>query len=233
MTLDRARWWLWLASIVGLTACEDPLRVPLVVTVETPADALHFEVRDTDLALPEELRAGGSVATLSCDDTQPCPPMLGDWGFACVDSACDPNPLPIVLPVGEVIDFEQLNSELREIVRDIESIQIDFVRYNVTQNDLTVPIDPVELAWGPAQATDFSSTGVFPLGRIEQWSLGENDVDLHEQGVNALSDFLVHTSRQIRVFARTQVDITPGQQIPLGAIATDLQLSITVTGRLL
>ncbi len=229
MKLFRARWWLWWASLVGLSACDGTVDV----TVETPPDALRFEVRDTDLAVPEALRSGDLVATLACDDTQPCPPSIGEWGFACIESVCDPNPLPIVLPVGEVIDFEQLNSELREIVGDIEAIHIDFVRYNVTQNDLTVPLDPVELAWGPAQATDFTSPGVFPLGRIEQWGLGQNELDLHAQGVAELSNFLVHTSRQIRILARTQVDLAAGQAIPLGAIVTDLQLSITVTGRVL
>jgi hypothetical protein len=202
------------------------------LTIETPPDALRFSLTDADLALPAELQAGSTIASVACDETQPCPPAIGDYGFSCVNAVCDPNPLPLVMPVGDV-DFAQLNSELNDIVGNIQSIHIDFVRYNVTQNDLAVPMDPVELAWGPAQSTDFTSPGVFPLGRLENWGLGTHELDLHEAGVNALSDFLVHTSRQIRVLARTQVDLALGQALPAGALVTDLQLSITVTGQVL
>lgn len=203
------------------------------ITIETPPNALTFEFRDTDIQLPEELRSGADVASVPCSETLVCPPPLGDQTFSCVDAVCDPDPIEVVLPVGDVIDFEQLNSQLRDVVGSIEAIHVDFVRYNVTQNDLNMTLDPVELAWGPAQATDLYSAGVRPLGRIVQWPLGVNNVDLDEAGVDALSDYLVRTSRQIRIFARTQVDLEPGQRLPLGALVADLQLSITVTGRVL
>lgn len=203
------------------------------ITIETAPDALSFEVRDTDIEIPDELRDGVEIARVSCGDSLPCPSMLGDQSFACSNGLCDPERTVIVVPLGDVIDFEQLSSELREVAGHIEAIQIDFVRYNVTQNDLNVPLEPLEIAWGPADATDLTSPGVLPFGRIEQWSLGVNNVDLHEEGIGALSDYLVHTSRQIRLFGRTAFDLAPGQPLPLGAIATDMQLAITVTGRLL
>lgn len=216
---------VWLGCVIGCDGTVD-------VTVQTPPDALRFEVSDQDILLPDELRGGLEIASLPCGDTQLCPPMFGELSFACVDAVCDPEPMQIVLPVGDVIDFEQLSSELRDIVGNIEAIEVDFVRYNVTQFDLNVPLEPVELAWGPADATGFTP-GTFPFGRMERWMLGNNDVDLNAQGVAALSDFLVHTSRQIRIFARTSVDLDPGQMLPQGAVVTDLQLSITVTGRIL
>lgn len=215
--------------LATLSGCDGTIDI----TIETPADALRFELRDTDLRLPEELRDGDGVARLMCDDVSPCPPMLDDQSFLCVDNVCDPQVRIVVLPVGDVIDFEQINSQLRDVVGNIEAIHIDFVRYNVTQNDLNVPLDAVELAWGPAQATDLYSDGVGPFGRITQWSLGTNDVDLNEGGIDRLSDYLVDTSRQIRLFARTEIDLVPGQPFPAGALVTDLQLAITVTGRVL
>jgi len=205
----------------------------LDITIETPPDALHFEISDQDIALPAELTGGATIASVPCNGMLMCPPPLGDQSFVCIDSVCDPDALVIVLPVGDVIDFEQLNSELSQIAGNIEAIHIDFVRYNVTQSDLNVSLEPVDLSWGPATASGLSSPGIAPFGRLSQFSAGMHDVDLNEQGISALSDFLVNTSRQIRLFARTSVDLAPGQALPMGAVVTDLQLAITVTGRVL
>lgn len=228
---------VWLGVLVVGTAlaggavsgCDGTIKIK----IRTPPDALQLEISEADLALPPELADGAQVASIPCGDPGGCPPAVGDQEFSCVDSVCDPDALLLVLPVGDVIDFEQLNTELRQVAGNITAIRIDFVRYNVTRNDLNVTLAPVELAWGPAQATDFSSPGVTPLGRITQWTVGANDVDLDEPGVDALSDFLVHTSRQVRMFGRTELDLDPGQPLPQGAASADLQIAITVTGRVL
>lgn len=221
----------WLGAVVGasVVGCDPAIKIK----IETPPDALHFEISDVDLVLPTEFADGTQVASVPCGDSNGCPPALGDQEFSCVDGVCDPDALLLVLPVGDVIDFEQLNTELRQVAGNITAIRIDFVRYNVLQGDLNVTLAPVDLVWGPAQSTDLSSPGITPLGRITQWSPGLHDVDLNESGVAALSDFLVHTSRQVRMFARTELDLDPGQPLPQGAVAADLQIAITVTGRVL
>jgi len=214
---------------VAVSGCDGTIKIK----IETPPDALHLEINEADLALPPEIADGANVASISCGDAGGCPPAVGDQEFSCVESVCDPDALLLVLPVGDVIDFEQLNTELRQVAGNITAIHIDFVRYTVLRSDLNVPLAPVELAWGPAQATDFSSPGITSLGRITQWTVGVNDVDLNDSGVDALSDFLVHTSRQVRLFGRTELDLDPGQALPQGAVAADLQIAITVTGRVL
>lgn len=216
-------------ACVAVSGCDGTIKIK----IKTPPDALHLEINEADLALPPELADGAEVASIPCGDPGECPPAIGDQELSCVDSVCDPDPLLLVLPVGDVIDFEQLNTELRQVAGNITAIHIDFVRYTVSRSDLNVSLAPVELAWGPAQATDFSSPGVTSLGRITQWTAGANDVDLDDSGVDALSDFLVHTSRQVRMFGRTELDLDPGQPLPQGAVAADLQIAITVTGRVL
>ncbi len=217
---------LWL-----LAGCSDVL----VLQLQTGPQA--FDVSADGLAIPDALRgADGQIASVPCGPMGVCPtdaavPITCEAGF------CDPAPRTLSFPLGDVVDFDVLASGGRVLLRHIDAIEIVEGAYSVSVNSMTVPLPETELFWGPEGASDVDpAMGVVRIGTVPSiaaMTTVDGQLALDAAGVSLLSDYLVNTSRRIRFFARTQVDLEPGQPVPAGALSASVNLRVRITGTVL
>jgi hypothetical protein len=220
-----------LAALLGALGCDGTISVTFFTGVQ------EFEVSTADLGLPTALRdASGNIATVSCG-TVMCPPSA-PVPLTCAGGACDPAPVTLSGPVGSVIDIDMLLAESREVgVRRVESYDIEEVAYEVATNTLTLDIGPVEIHWGPEAATAIDpALGVQRFGTVPVIAAGSTprgQMQLDSAGVDALSDYLVRTGTRIRFFARTTVDLAPGDRFPEGMLRIGVNATLTAVGRVI
>jgi hypothetical protein len=67
-----------------------------------------------------------------------------------------------------------------------------------------------------------------PAQRARMTSSGMGAVDA--TGSASLSDYLVNSSRRIRLFVRTRVDLEPGDPLPEGEIQAIARMKVDVSG---
>lgn len=228
---------LRIVQLVGGVVC-----LLLVAACETPTAAVNFRtgprpfaVRASQFTLPEELRDGTQIREIPCGPMGSCP-SSDTVTISCDAGMCDPAPTTVSFPVGDVIDFDDLSSELEELFSVIDSIRITDVVYDVEMNTLTVPLGDLEVFWGPEGATGVDSPRVTLLGTVPPLPVGaadSGDVALDSGGNEALSDYLVGTSRRIRLFGRTVVDLEPGGPFPAGELAVSVDISVRASGRVI
>lgn len=221
------------AAIAAITA------IGLLCGCETPTAAVSFQtgpllfmVRSSQLSLPEELRDGTQVASVPCDPMGRCP-TSDTVTIACEADICDPQPTLVSFPVGDVIDFDEVAEELEELFREVNSVEVTEILYEVRLNTLTVDVGQIELFWGPAGASDVDSAGVHRLGVAPALPARSTDmglVDLDPEGNAALSDYLVGTARRVRFFGATSVDLEPGGPFPAGELTVAVDLSVRASG---
>ena len=70
------------------------------------------------------------------------------------------------------------------------------------------------------------------MPEIEAGVTGAKPVDLDSAGLAALNEYLTSTAKQVRLFYRTRLELTPGQPIPAGELAGDALLTMDATGTL-
>lgn len=215
---------------VWLLACETP-----TATVSFQTGPQLFMARSSQFTLPDELRDGMQVASLPCDAMGRCP-TSDTVAIACEGGTCDPQPTRVSFPVGDVVDFSELASDLEEVFQQIDSVQITEATYEVQLNTLTVDVGEVELYWGPEGASDADSPGVRRIGVVPPLparSSGMGMVELDPEGNAALSDYLVGSSRRVRFFAATEIDLEPGGPFPAGELTVAVDMSVRATGTVL
>jgi hypothetical protein len=221
------------ASVLGalaLAACNNSVVVQLRTGPQT------FEVSTTDLMLPEAARDSADrtrIASLPCGPGGLCP-ASPEVPITCEGGVCNPAAVTISAPIGAVVDFDVLTASARELVRHIDTIEILEATYEIPMNTLTFEVPPIELFWGPEGAVDVDpSMGVVALGTMPAIPAGSTTggaIALDGPGVAAMSDYLVHTSRRIRFFARTRVDLEPGGPFPEGSLRISVDMLVRITG---
>ena len=197
----------------------------------------EFEVSTAGLALPVELRdMSGAIASVPCGPMGMCPPS-DVVTLDCNADVCDPAPKTVSAPVGGVIDTEALLADTRDVgLRVVDSYTIERVAYDITLNTLTIPTQEIEVFWGPEAATSIDpAQGVHPFGRIPAIAAGataSGDMIIDGAGTAALSDFLVAGGGRMRLFARTSVDLDPGDPFPEGSVRMSVNATIRAVGSL-
>ncbi len=219
-----------LCALWGLASCGQTATAtfPVGVEVELSAD---------ELGLPAELRAAdGTVAALPCGPMGSCP-SSAEAPVVCAADVCDPSPQEIAVPVGDVVDIDAIASDVEALFAEIDRVEILAVDYQIDRNSLSFPIEPIEIFWGPASVEVLDEAmGVRLLGTvptIAAGARGEGAVALDAAGSAALSDHFETTDHRFRVFARTRVDLEPGQPWPEGSLAVSVRMRVRVRGSLL
>jgi len=222
-----------LLAVLGLLA----LGCDGTISVLFSTGPQEFEVSTDALALPMELRdMSGTIASVPCGPMGMCPPS-DEVTLDCNAGVCDPAPRTVSVPVGGVIDTSALLAETGDIgLNVIESFSIEVVTYDISLNTLTVPINEIEVFWGPEAATSIDpSQGVHPFGRIPAIGAGatsSGNMIIDGPGTARLSDFLVPDGGRLRLFARTMVDLDPGDPYPEGSVRMSVNATIRAVGSL-
>ena len=194
------------------------------------------EIDASDLGLPMELMDGMNVATVPCGPMGMCP-SSAEAPVTCESDVCDPAPQTISIPVGDVIDIDELASDIDTVFRNIDTVEILEINYRIERNTLTFDTEPIEVHWGPAGATALDAAmGVRQLATVPRFmagETGEGGVPLDSAGSAAFTSHFENTSHQFRFFARTTADLEPGQPWPSGSLRVEVSLRIRVSGSLI
>ncbi len=213
------------ATVVG---CNNTVVVQLMSGPQT------FELSAAAIDVPAELRDGANLMSLPCP-TGECP-STAELPLSCAGGVCDPDPVTLSAPVGDVIDFDVLLREASTLLRFVDAIEIARVQYSASPNSLTVDVPDIEIYWGPEGAAGIDAPGVSRLGTIPALPAGtarDGDMIIDGAGSAALSDHVVGVSRRVRFFARTAVDLRPGGPVPGGGATVTVNLTVRAIGRIL
>jgi hypothetical protein len=216
------------ALLSTVAGCNNAVVVQLMTGNQT------FEVSTSAVTVPAELQSGGTIASVPCP-TGMCPSsdMLP---LACVSGVCDPEPRTIAVPVGDVVDFDVLLREASTILRFVDAIEVTRVQYAASPNSLNVDVPDIEVFWGPDTAAGIDAPGVARLGVIPALPAGtarEGEMQIDADGSASLSDHVVGGNRRVRFFARTSIDLDPGDPIPMGGATITVNLTVRAIGRIL
>lgn len=207
------------------------------VPVEVPVGPLTFAVDVASIAVPAPLRNQGSIASVPCSASVPCP-MTAPFTLRCVGGVCDPDPVPIELGVMDPIDLGAWSSALATVGTNVRQITVARAQWQAVAMGLRTPVGPIELYWGPESASGIAADGVRRLGTVPTLAFDATgnaggDVDLDAAGNRALSEYFLRVSRRFRVFARTVVELTPGAPLPAGRASIQLRFVVRAETRLL
>lgn len=195
---------------------------------------LSFEVTDDDLRLPEELREEGPDGPIV--SSVPCGPMgmcTADAPVSCEAGICDPAPQTIAVPLGDVISLDDEIGVFR-LFSEVDTIEILAVEYEVQRDTLALPVDEVEIHWGPAGAIDVDpAMGVTLLATVPYRDGAEGEATLDEAGAAAFSAHFESVSRRVRFFLKTQADMHPGGPYPEGTLSVAVRAQMQIHGNLL
>ncbi|MBN8610015.1 MAG: hypothetical protein J0L92_05495 [Deltaproteobacteria bacterium] len=216
------------APMLTIAGCNNAVVVQLMSGPQT------FEVSTSSVEVPAELQTDARIAEV------PCPmgmcPSNDTLPLACMDGLCDPEPRTISAPVGDVVDFDVLLREASTILRFVDAIEVTRVQYRASPNSLNVDIPDIEIFWGPETAAGIDAPGVARLGVIPGLPAGtaqEGDMNIDAEGSARLSDHIVGVSRRVRFFARTSIDLEPGDPVPSGGATVTVNLTVRAIGRIL
>lgn len=220
-----------LVLVAVATGCDD------TVVVQLRSGPQELDVSSDSLALPDALRdesAGDArIASLACGPMGMCP-TTATVPITCEADVCDPAARTITTPVGGVVDFDALASDARSLLRQIDAIEILEATTTAAENTLSIDVPDIELFWGPEGATTVDpAMGVVSLGvlpTIPARSTAPGAAILDPAGVASLSAYLVGTSRRVRFFARTRIDLAPGGAFPEGYVRASVDLTVRITG---
>jgi hypothetical protein len=207
------------------------------IVVELQTGNQMFDVAASSLGLPSSLSdsSSGTARIASIDCSMGMCPSTPSVPIDCNAGLCDPAPISVSVPVGDVVDFDALLQSAGTLLRLVDAIEIESVSYSVSPNTLTVALPPTTVLWGPASATE-TSTNLMPVGTIPMIpammpSMGMMNIDAN--GSAALGDYIAHTTpRQVRFFARTSVDLNPGDPFPDGMAHITVNVRVRAIGRI-
>ena len=226
---------LWLIAL-GLIAlgcgCDQTTSATFTVGLEADLSTADFPV-------PEELREDGPsgpvVRAVLCSGGA-CP-SAPSAPVTCVSEVCDPEPLTVSAPVGDVIDLDAYAGDLSEVVGEIDSLEILEITYQVQGNTLSIPVEDVEVFWGPAGAVAIDpAMGVQRMGTVPSIPAGatpDGAVNLDPAGTAAFTQYFETTAHRYRFFVRTGADLTPGGPFPQGDLAVTVRMRVRIEGSLL
>ncbi len=194
---------------------------------------LSFEISDEDLRLPEELREDGPDGPIV--KSVPCGPMgmcTADAPVSCDAGICDPAPQTIAVPLGDVIDLSEVG--VFDLFAEVDTIEIQGIEYEVQRDTLALPVDEVEIHWGPAGAIDVDpAMGVTLLATVPYTEGMEGEANLDEAGSQAFTTYFESVSPRVRFFLKTQADMRPGGPYPEGTLSVAVRARMQIHGNLL
>ncbi len=208
------------------------------ITVSVSSGPIEFGFAASELGLPADWNEGGRVAEVPCT-MEGCPLASSGLPFDLGCDArdrCDPEPIVVSAPVGDVVDFDRFAEEAQvpELIASIERIDIEEATWRLSRNTLNVGLPEVEVHWGPASAASVDpAQGVMRLGTIEPiaaGAVGEGSLRLDAVGEEALSEHLLSVDRSVRFFLRTTVDVDPGEPFPAGLLRGDVRMRVVFGG---
>jgi hypothetical protein len=223
--------------IVGCSALTGSCTFPTIIDV--PVGPFQYQVTSDRVMIPMQFQdtSSGTIATLMCQDDSQCPQLgAGKPAVHCVANACDPDPFVFELATN-AIDLN-MNATVQRYGDHVNSIAVTDAHVVATNQGLLLPVGPTELYWGPESAVDTNSPGVYHFGTIPVVQApaggdsGDQQVALDSAGSAALSDYLVHTSRTLKLFARPSIDVGPGTPLPSGMLTLALTISVHIEGQL-
>lgn len=227
-----ARSFLLLAFLATLTSCGGGVSATFSAGVE-------LEISTEDFDLPEELReegpSGPRIRDLPCGPMGMCP-SSPSVAILCEGGRCDPEAQTVSVPVGDVVDFDDIASSLDEGFGNIDSIEILDVDYQVSSNTLSVATGDVEIFWGPPGSVGIADPGVQRLGRVPPIAAemtGEGTVVLDAEGAAALTRHFEEVGHSYQFFASTVVDLEPAGAFPEGTLQVAVRLRVRISGSLL
>ena len=204
-------------------------------SVTTPI-GLSVSVDSSSVQLPEELQDNPDgtpvVATVACGPGELCPSST-EFPVSCdADTICNPDPIELEVSLGDPVD---LDDEVGPFLSVLDSIEVIEISYQVTSDTSTLPIDTIELYWGPPGSSLGDGTyllGTFPtLGGDAPTS---GTLSLDAGGQNALTAYVEGGARELQFFGRVNVDIEPGDPFPTsGTLAADVLVRVRASGSLL
>lgn len=200
---------------------------------------VELEISTADFDLPDELREEGASGPMIRD--LPCGPMgmcpsSPSIAITCEGGRCDPEAQTVSVPVGDVVDFDEIASGLDDGFGNIDSVEILEVDYQVSSNTLSVATSDVEIFWGPPGSVGITDSGVERLGivpPIAPGTTGEGAVLLDAAGAAALTRHFEEVGHSYQFFASTLVDLEPGGAFPEGALQVAVRLRVRISGSLL
>lgn len=195
-----------------------------------------FEVSTQALSLPAELEApDGRIGSVPCGPMGMCP-STEEVVITCEADVCNPAERTVSVPVGNVIDVDDLLSETRDVgLRIVDAYEIVSVVYDVQSNTFTLPVEDIVIYWGPegANAVD-PMLGVRRLGTVPRLEAGttlnDGQVIVDADGAAELSDYLVDGGSRIRFFAQTTADLDPGDPFPAGGVSLTVNATVRAVG---
>ncbi len=220
---------LLLLSVPALAGCNN------MVVVELSTGAQTFELNAASLEVPSALRDSGSntIASIDCSGTGICP-SSAEVPVACEADVCNPGPITLAVQVGDVVDFNAIINEAGTLIRIVDEIEIRSADYAVSPNGLTFGVPQVEVLWAPETAV--SVDGATLLGTIDPIPAAtavSGEMIIDPGGSLALSDHVLGGSGRVRFFARTRVDLMPGDPFPEGLATATVNLRIRAIGRII
>lgn len=221
-----------LGLALGVSGCTNPTRVSVEFTIGTAQMPLKLVVSADQLGLPSSLEdtTSGTVATLSCSSSAQCPQPPGVTVVCDSNNECNPDPVTVSVPLGDVFDLDTIKSNLS--FGTIDSFTIQSVDANVLLNTLNVDLPQAGLYWSTAGATQGENL-LATMAPISKSYQGTEPVNLDATGVSSLSDYLLNTEPRAKFFVQAQVDINPGDPWPTGSITLTAVIHVQVIGSLL
>jgi hypothetical protein len=215
---------------LAFAACAVPGSVTLT------AGPLDVRVDAAALGLPAALRedgpSGPTLRAIPCGGAAPaCPDGGADVTLECAAGVCDPAPLTLAVPVGDVIDLRALPGDLSGVLSRLDRVTLQRIAVAVRANTLNVPLGEVEVFWAPEGSDDvLSDRRVAVLPPLPAGAVMAGEPAIDAVGNETLSAHLVGTSTRFRLLARTRLDFAPGGQFPTGALALDVVVTAKAEG---
>jgi hypothetical protein len=225
----------WIKPLAAHAALAAGCSVP--ASIDVGIGPYEYSVDATMVSVPAALQNPSTmtVASIACMDDSGCPQLgAGEPAVHCVASLCDPD--PFAFDLASDIDLDE-NAMVRALGSDITAFDVQSIQYTATASGLQNTVGPTELYWGPASAPALESPGVVHFGTIPAVQLADGtttmgDVALDPDGTAQLSQYLVNTAHQLRLFARPSIDLSPGGPLPSGSVTIDVSMTVHVVGQL-
>jgi hypothetical protein len=234
--LRPARWGgVTVLAVLGLIGCSNPNELSLSTQIGTAEDPLRVVIDADALGLPEELRDDGgdepTIMVIPCDAEGPACPSSDEVSVTCDGEGCNPDPIAISVPMGDVFDLSSLRSQLD--LANVQSFEITSVDYAVAFNTMTVDVPELTVLW----ASEGASAGETRIGTVPPIPAGERpsgEMQIDDAGNAALSDFLLTANPpRVRFFVEGHLDPQPGDPWPEGSLEVTAIIRVRVQGRLL
>jgi hypothetical protein len=224
-----------LVAAVGLWSCSNPNRPTVDFSIGTEQNPLRVVVSAERLALPSALEdtstEPSTVAEVPCDpEGDPCP-SSDDVAVSCVDGTCNPEPVTVSVPLGDVFD---LNAQVSGLgFGEVTGFEILDIHYAVASNTATMDVPELTVLWASEGAT-FGETPLAIMPAVPAGERPDGAMDVLEGGNEALSDFLVtNDPSRVRFFVEGPLDVEPGDPWPEGSLQVEAIISVRVEGRFL